>query len=174
MGDRMNETRQDLRDLTDLIDRSNSGAGTFLRSSFEIPDKSLSAGQLIHRLAGVVTIALGTVTSTGSPRVAPVIALFYRGKFHIPTVRNALRTRHVLANPEISLTLYEGIDFAVIVHGRAAIVGPHDREFEDLVALQVEHSGSSVVDWGDPLFLRVDPTHLYTFARYPEQFPTGD
>jgi uncharacterized pyridoxamine 5'-phosphate oxidase family protein len=170
----LHETRDDFRALTELISRSNDTAGQFLRDSFQIPVKSLSAAQLVHHLQGVVTVALCTVTSKGRPRVAPVVALLYRGKFHIPTVRNALRTRHVLNNPEVSLTVYEGVDFAVIVHGRAHILGRDDESFETLVALQETYSGSSVVDWGDPVFLRVEPTHLYSFARYPERFPVMD
>jgi hypothetical protein len=166
----MQETAEDQQMLADLIARSNNNAGAFLKHSFEIPAKSLSAGQLIRRLDGVVTLALGTVSSRGVPRVAPVIALFYRGAFHVPTVRDALRTRHVLNNPNVSLTLYEGNDFAVIVHGTTTIVDPNDDRFCELVELQKQHAGSNVLDWGDAVYIRVDATHLYTFARYPERF----
>lgn len=169
----MKESPSDRARLQDLIETSNENAGAFLRSSFEIPDRTLSADQLITRLHSAVTLALGTVTSDGRPRVAPVIALFYRGSFYIPSVSNALRTRHVRNNPEVSLSLYEGNDFAVIVHGKAEAVAATDPAFDDLVNLQIEHAQSDVREWGDPVYLRIDAERLYSFARYPEQFPAG-
>lgn len=167
----MRETPEDLKRLSRLIEHSHENAGTFLRSAFEIPTRSLTPGQLTTRLTGAVTVVLATVTSSGSPITAPVLALFYRSAFYIPTVQTALRTRHIRRNPAVSLSLYEGNDFAVIVHGRAEPVGPESPNFTTLVELQIEYNGSDVRDWGDPLFLRVDADRLYTFARYPHQFP---
>ncbi|MEX2425315.1 MAG: pyridoxamine 5'-phosphate oxidase family protein [Thermomicrobiaceae bacterium] len=167
----MHESESDRTELQQTIGASNAAAGPFLRSSFEIPELTLSASQLINRLDGSVTLALGTVTSDGRPRVAPVIALFYRGSFYIPSVSNALRTRHIRNNPAVSLSLYEGNDFAVIVHGNAKIVSSDDPTFDDLVKLQIEHANSDVREWGDPVYLRIDAERLYSFARYPERFP---
>lgn len=167
----MRETQEDVQRLTSLIESSNMSAGPFLGSAFEIPEKSLDAGQLTTRLRGAVTLVLGTVTSSGKPITAPVVALFYRAAFYIPTVQTALRTRHVRRNPAVSLSLYEGNDFAVIVHGRAVPVEPGSDAFAELVELQIQHDGSDVREWGDPLFLRVVADRLYSFARYPEQFP---
>jgi hypothetical protein len=167
----LHETPEDRSSLERLITSSNENAGTFLRSSFDIPDLSLTADQLIVRLHGAVTLVLGTVTSDGRPRIAPVIALFYRGQFYIPSVDDALRTRHVRNNSAVSLSLYEGNDFAIIVHGTAHIIDSDAPEFDRLVELQIEHAGSDVRTWGKPVFIRVDAERLYSFARFPDQFP---
>ncbi len=167
----MHETQHDRAMLEHVLTRSQQQAGEFLRSSFEIPEKSLSATQLINRLQGMVTLVMATVTSDGRPRAAPVVAAFYRGAFCIPTVRTALRARHVQRNPQVSLSLYEGNDFAVIVHGVATFVEPGNDDFDRLVQLQIETGNGDVREWGDPLFIRVEADRLYTFARYPDQFP---
>lgn len=166
----MRERDDDIQGLAELIQRSNESAGEFLRSAFEIPEKTLTAAQLVRKLQGTITVVLATVSSTGSPRTAPVLALFYRAAFCIPTVQTALRTRHVRRNPAVSLSLYEGNDFAVIAHGDATLVGPESSDFDELVGLQLEHNGGDVRDWGDPLYIRVNAERLYTFARYPERF----
>lgn len=166
----MHETPDDMHGLRQLIDRSNAGAGQFLRTSFEIPEKSLSAEQLVHKLRGTTTLAFGTVTSDGRPRVAPVIALFVRGDFYIPTVRTALRARHVARNSAVSLSLYEGNDFAAIVHGTGEFIGPEEDRFTELVEIQRSNDAGDVREWGDPIFIQVNAEVLYSFARYPEQF----
>jgi hypothetical protein len=111
------ETPEDLRQLQELLDRSVERAGDFLKSAFQMPDHSLSAGQLVRHLRGVCHVALATTTQRGEPRVAPIHALFYRGRFHVPTVATAARARHVAQRPAVSLTYYEGSDLAVIAHG---------------------------------------------------------
>ncbi|TVR75781.1 MAG: pyridoxamine 5'-phosphate oxidase family protein [Sphaerobacteraceae bacterium] len=169
----MHETADDIRSLQMLIDESVELAGPFLRHSFDMPALSLSAGQIIRRLEGSVTLALGTVTSDGRPRVAPVIALFYRGQFFIPTVRTALRTRHVQNNAEVSLSLYEGNDFAIIVHGQAVVIDSEHQVFDSLVNLQIEVGAGDVRTWGDAVFIKVDAERLYSFARFPDQFPAS-
>lgn len=168
----MHETPDDIDALKQLIERSNAKAGGFLRSSFGIPENTLTAEQLINKLHGINTLALGTVTSDGRPRVAPVIALFVRGSFYIPTVRDSLRARHVSNNPAISLSVYEGNDFAVIVHGTAEILGQEKDDFSELVDIQIANDGGDVRNWGaEPVFIRIDAESLYSFARYPDQFP---
>lgn len=51
----MNETEIDLSRLQELLDASIAGAGEFLRSSFEMPEHSLSAAQLVEHLQGGLT-----------------------------------------------------------------------------------------------------------------------
>lgn len=84
----MRETPEDLGELQSLLERSIEQAGPFLRSSFEMPEHSLNAQQLANHLQGLPTVAMATVTARGEPRVAPISAIFYRGRFHIPTVRS--------------------------------------------------------------------------------------
>lgn len=168
----MLETTSDIQALDDLLKSSIEKAGPFLRSSFEMPEKSLSARQLCRYLDGIRTVALATVTSRGEPRVAPIDGFLYRGRFHIPTTMEAMRVRHVQRQPAISLTLFEGIDFAVIVHGNAVVLGEDHSDFDTLEAIHRDLIGQSVRDWGTGAFLRIDASSFYTFARHPDQFPS--
>jgi hypothetical protein len=93
----------DLARLQELLDRSIEGAGLFLRSSFEMPEHSLSAAQLVAHLQGSLTVALATTTARGEPRVAPISALFAHAAFCAPSVAQAARTRHLVARAAASL-----------------------------------------------------------------------
>lgn len=164
----MRETPRDLEDLQRLLDDSVERAGEFLRKSFEMPERSLPAARLVGVLEGSPTVSLATTTARGEPRVAPVGALFYRGRFVIPTVASAARARHVRKRPAVSLTYYSGNEVAVIVHGRARVVPPGDPPFEELDALQKEQQGASVLDWGEGIYLVVEADVMYTYARETE------
>ncbi len=170
----MNETPEDLARLDELLRASIEKAGPFLRSSFEMPDHSLSATQICHYLDGVQTVAFATVTAKDEPRVAPIGAFLNRGRFYIPTTMEAARVRHVRRQPAVSLTRFDGIDFAVIVHGNAVVFGEEHPEFSTLESIQRTHTGASVREWGEGAFMRVDATVFFTYARYPEQFQFGE
>jgi hypothetical protein len=167
----VHETPEDLKGLDSLLHASMERAGPFLRSSFEMPEHSLSAYQLCRYLGGIQNVALATVTAAGEPRVAPIGAFLYRGAFYIPTTMEAARVRHVRRRPAISLTCFEGIDFAVIVHGTAAVLGEEHPDFEVLEGIQRAESGASVREWGSGAFLHVDADLFYSYARNPDQFP---
>jgi hypothetical protein len=168
----MRESAADLERLQALIDQSIERASPFLRSSFEMPEHSLSAAQLAAHLRGSLTVALGTVTARGEPRVAPVGAFFLRGSFYVPTVAEAARARHLARRPGVSLSYYEGIDVAIIAHGTATIVDVDAPEFGELDATQVECGGESVLDWsGHGVYIHVQPASVFTFARWPARFP---
>jgi Pyridoxamine 5'-phosphate oxidase len=165
----MYETLEDIQHLQALLDRSIEQAGEFLRSSFEMPAHSLSARQLLQLWQGLQTVAFATATKKGDPLVAPIGALLFHGRFYIPTVASALRTRHVLQRPAVSFTYYQGIDVAVIVHGEAAVIRPEDPRFAALETFQREMSGSSVLEWGEGVFLHIEPRAIYTYARFPDR-----
>lgn len=169
----MLETPAELDELQVVLDRSIEQAGTFLRSSFEMPEHSLSARQLANHLTGLPTIAMSTVTAKGEPRVAPIGALFVRGRFHIPTVASAARSRHLRKRPALSVTYYEGIDLAVIIHGQAEFIEAENPAFAELDGELIRAGHGSVLEWdaGGGLYIRVEPDVIYTFARYPERFP---
>ncbi len=167
----MKETKEDLERLRALLDRSIEGAGGFLRRSFRMPRHSLSAAQLVRRLRGLDNVAMATVTREGEPRVAPIGSLFFRGRFHVPTVASAARTRHLMFRPAVSLTYYEGNDLAIIAHGTALVVNPGHPDFGALEEVFRELGGGSVLDWGEGVYLRIEAQKLYTFAWYPERFP---
>jgi hypothetical protein len=164
----MHETPEELARLQDLLDRSSTRAGAFLRQAFRLPHHSLSATQLVQRLTGVRPVALATVSARGAPRVAPVSALFWHGQFAIPTVATAARTRHVRAQPAVSLTYFEGSEFAVIVHGRAVVVGAGEETFTVLDKLMQELGERSVQVWGAGIYLRIEAETIYTYTSQPE------
>lgn len=167
----MHETPEDLERLSTLLEDSIERAGAFLRSSFEMPEKSLSTRQLTTYLQGIQTVAFATVTARGEPRVAPIGSLFYRAEFYIPTVTTAVRSRHVKRRPAVSLTHVQGNDLAVIVHGQAFLLTGDDPAFATLEALHRSFGSESVNDWGDGAFIRVQPDTIFTYARYPEHYP---
>jgi hypothetical protein len=165
------ETPADLERLQALLDGSIEGAGPFLRSSFEMPEHSLSAGQLAGHLQGSLTVALATTTARGEPRVAPINALFVRGAFCVPSVAQAARTRHLVKRPAASLTYFEGNDLAVIAHGEVAVVTDGEPAFEEFDALQVAAGKQSPREWsGDGVYLRLEAATLFTYARDPGRY----
>jgi hypothetical protein len=170
----VSEAGADLARLQELLDRSIEGAGPFLRSSFEMPEHSLTAAQLVAHLQGSLTVALATTTARGEPRVAPIGALFAHGAFCMPSVVQAARTRHLVARPAASLTYFEGNDLAVIAHGHVAVLADGDPAFDELDALQVAAGGESPRGWsGDGVFLRLEAVRLFTYAREPARYGTA-
>jgi hypothetical protein len=169
----MYETPEEIEHLQQLLDRSIEQAGAFLRSSFEMPSHSLSARQLAHLWQGLQTVAFATATKKGEPLVAPIGALLFHGRFYIPTVASALRTRHILQRPSVSFTYYQGNEVAVIVHGEAEIIRSDDPRFSGLETFQREMSGSSVREWGEGVFLHIIPRVIYTYAHFPDQILEG-
>ena len=59
----MRETQTDREALQALIDASVTRAGDYLRSSLEMPAKTLSANQLVNKLDGMLEVAFATVTA---------------------------------------------------------------------------------------------------------------
>jgi len=167
------ETAADLERLQALLDRSIEGAGPFLRSSFQMPEHSLSAAQLSGHLRGSLTVALATTTARGEPRVAPISALFVHAAFCVPSIAQAARARHLAQRPAASLTYFEGNDLAVIAHGQVAIVDGADPAFDKLDVLQVAAGMESPRGWsGDAVYLRLEPERLFTYARDPARYGT--
>ena len=170
----MRETPADLERLQTLLDYSIQTASSFLRSSFRMPEYSLSAPQLAAHLQGSLTVAFATVTARGEPRVAPIIAFFLRASFYLPTVAEAARVRHLARRPGASLTYFEGTDLAVIAHGHATTIDADHPGFAELDATQVECGNESVQNWqGHGIYLRLEPTSLYTFAEHPDRYTTA-
>jgi hypothetical protein len=168
----MRETPTDLERLQGLLDASIEQASPFLRSSFEMPEHSLSAAQLVKHLDGSLTVALGTVTARGEPRVAPIAAFLLRASFYVPTVAESARATHLARRPGVSLTYFEGTDLAVVVHGHASIIAGDDSAFEELDHTQVQCGNQSVHDWqGHGVYLHVQPATVFTYARHPDRYP---
>ena len=62
----MRETPEDIQRLQALLDNSIERAGAFLRRSFQMPEHSLTAQQLIDCWLDVQTVALATVVPLSS------------------------------------------------------------------------------------------------------------
>lgn len=168
----MRETAADLERLQALLDESVEQASPFLRRSFEMPEHSLSAAQLVTHLRGSLTVALSTVTAGGEPRVAPIGALLLRGVFFVPTVAEAVRARHIARRPGSSLTYFEGTELAVIAHGHATTITADHPGFAELDAVQVECGSQSVHEWqGHGVYLEIHAARLFTYARDPGRYP---
>jgi N-acetylglutamate synthase-like GNAT family acetyltransferase len=149
----MRETQEDIERLQALLDTSIQRAGAFLRRSFQMPEHSLTAQQLIDCWLDVQTVALATVTTRGEPRIAPIGSLLYRGEIYIPTVATAARTRHVMKRLAVSLTLFRENELAIIVHGSAAIISPDHAEFEALEHLLYASTQTKAGEWGEGVYL---------------------
>ena len=166
----MYETPADTTDLQALLDHSITQASPFLRSSFEMPQHSLSAAQLIAHLHGPLTVAVATSTARAEPRVAPIGAFFVHAAFYVPTVAESARARNLARRPAASLTYFEGIDVAVIAHGRMRIIGQDDAAFVELDRAWLQTGRESPTQWsGSPVYLRMEPATLYTYAQHPDQ-----
>ncbi len=173
----MRETQEDIERLQALLDNSIERAGTFLRRSFQMPEHSLTAQQLIDCWQDVQTVALATVTMRGEPRIAPIGSLLYRGDIYLPTVATAARTRHVMKRPAVSLTLFRVVcgqeeqknELAIIVHGSAAIVSPDHADFETLENLLYASTHTKAGEWGEGVYLHIQAEAIYTYNRQPHR-----
>src|SRR5947209_12322537 len=165
----MRETQEDIERLQTLLDNSIKRAGAFLRRSFQMPEHSLTAQQLIECWLDVQTVALATVTTRGEPRIAPIGSLLYRGDIYRPTVATAARTRHVMQRPTVSLTLFRENELAIIVHGYAAIISPDHADFETLENLLYASTHTNAGEWDEGVYLHVQAEAIYTYNRHPHR-----
>ena len=165
----MRETQEDIERLQALLDNSIERAGAFLRRSFQMPEHSLTAQQLIDYWRDVQTVALATVTTKGEPRIAPIGSLLYRGEIYLPSVATAARTRHIMKRPAVSLTLFHESELAVIVHGYAEIISPSHTDFETLEELLYGASQTKAGEWGEGVYLHIKAEAIYTYNRHPHR-----
>ena len=142
-----------------------------MRTCFEMPQKSLSASQIVRHMQDLKTVALATGTVKGEPRVAPTASTLYREQFHIPTVADSARTKHIAKRPGISMSYFDENDLAIIVHGHGEILTQLHPDFMELDGILKEVNGRGVLDWGDGIYIRIVADKLFSFARHPEQFP---
>jgi len=165
------ETDEDLRRLQARLDTSHVGMGVHMRSILT-PDKRLTARQVVAHLQGIRHVALATVTARGEPRVAPLDALFIRGRFHLGTGGAATRLRHIEQRPAVSLTYFAGDEVAVTAHGWATRLPRGHPDVPALEVIYVALYGSSPFGWApDVTLIRVEPTTMYAYAPRPDRFP---
>ena len=166
----MQETVEERAGLAALLSASMAGAGPFVRTSFRWPEHALTLDRFLATFDGMRTVALATATAAGAPRVAPIGCTLVGGLFYIPTTRTAARYRMVVRWPDVSLTYFEGITLAVIVHGMARAVHPGEAGFERVEAVMTALSATSPTTWGEPgdgCYLAVEPRTLLTYTHHP-------
>lgn len=117
----MHESPEDLRRLQALLDDSYARAGDHLRM-IHTDEARLSAEDVVARLDGMRVFVVATVASDGRPFTGPVDTYLAAGRLHFGTSPEAVRTRHLAANPAVSATYVEGEGVVITVHGRAVPV----------------------------------------------------
>jgi nitroimidazol reductase NimA-like FMN-containing flavoprotein (pyridoxamine 5'-phosphate oxidase superfamily) len=168
----MHETPSDLATLQGLIDESAASAGAHLRSIIT-PERRLSAPEVCARLTGMSLLVLATVTSDGRPLVGPVDGIFYRGAFYFGSSPDSVRFRHIRRRPAVSATHLPGEEFAVTVHGRAAMVdvaSPTHAGFRrTLLDVYIPRYGEGWEEFLDsgPVYARIDADRMFTFQMTP-------
>jgi hypothetical protein len=151
----VHETPDDLATLQRLLDSSHAGAGGHLRAIVDDAHR-VGAADLAALLTGVNILDVATVTASGEPRVAPVDGIFYRGRWYFGSSPDSVRFRHLRTRPAVSACHTRGEELAVIVHGRAGMIGLDDPDQSGfaaaLFAVYVPRYGA---DW--PEFARGHP-----------------
>jgi hypothetical protein len=164
------ESESDFEELQRLLDETYGHAGSHLLSIIG-PDRRLRARALATELAGYCLLSLATVSSTGKPLVSPVDAIFYRGHFYFSTGEDAVRRRHITRDPRVSGSYVPRPEFAVTVHGVAAVVDHHRDdmvEFKDaLITTFVPLFGAGFAEFVEetPKYYRVDAEKMYCYFR---------
>jgi Pyridoxamine 5'-phosphate oxidase len=164
----MNETREDLIRLQQLLDESYAAGGQHLLEVVT-PDRRLDAPALCARLTGMRLLVLATVTRDGRPICGAVDGIFHRGSFYFGSSPASVRFRHINERPAVSATHLPGEELAVTVHGTAERIdvgAAEHREFrETLLGIYVPRYGA---DWekfldAGPVYARIDATRMFTF-----------
>jgi hypothetical protein len=154
------ETGDDLRSLQRLLDRSYERAGAHLRM-IHTDEARLTAQEVVSRLSGMRVFVLATVSPSGRPLTGPVDTYLVNGRLHFGTSPDAVRARHLAANPAVSATYVEGEGLVASVHGRVvpirATVGS---PFGD--AVTAHHGGLGVYE------------HAPSWAIEPERMFAAD
>jgi hypothetical protein len=160
----VHETAADTERLQALLDASHAGAGAHLKMIFS-DERRISAAELPDRLGGVQITHLATVTAAGEPRVAPVDGLFFRGALHVGTAPEAMRARHLRARPQVSASIADGEEFAVVIHGRVVELDLDAAEHDGLRGYYTEVYGDTweAFRQGNP-YWRIDAARMFTFG----------
>jgi hypothetical protein len=167
----MRESAQDIQELQELLDSSYDRAGEHLKG-ITTPDRRLTAQHVI-RLFGEAQkqMAVATVTADGRPLVAPVDAILLRGSIYLLMTTDSVRGRHLKKRPQLSVSLFQGDEYAVNVHGRAEILEPGHQDWQVVDDEVRRIYGSAVRDWSPGgMYVRVEPDFMHAFAHQPERF----
>lgn len=160
----MRETQADLEELQRLLDTSYATAGPHLRSVIT-PERRLDAAGVVAQTGGIKVLHLATVTARHEPRVSPVDALFYRGRFYFGSGEESVKFRHIRKRPQVSGTVTAGEALAVTVHGVAVEIdtaAPEHSDFRDYI---IECYGPGWESFaGSSPYARIDAAKMFTFS----------
>lgn len=128
----MHEDDDDLIRLQAELDRSYEGAGEHLVSIHS--GARLTAEELVEELVGMKILVVATASADGRPLSGPVDAFFVRGRWRFGTSVEALRHRHLVRRPALSVTYVQGESVVVTAHGIAKPVDvAADEVFQDVL-----------------------------------------
>jgi uncharacterized pyridoxamine 5'-phosphate oxidase family protein len=167
----MFESEDEVHELQALIDRTFAAANPHLAGIVK-PSRRLNARQVVRYLQGTKHVAFATVNERGEPRVAPLDGVFIHGRFTVSTGGSAARLRHLRANPACSAAHMDGDVVGIVVHGHATIIGRDDDGVDEIEPVWRDIYESSPFEWGEGVvFMRIEPTSMWTYAFHPENFP---
>jgi uncharacterized pyridoxamine 5'-phosphate oxidase family protein len=167
----MFESEDEVHELQALIDRTFAAANPHLAGIVK-PSRRLNARQVVRYLQGTKHVAFATVNEHGEPRVAPLDGVFIHGRFTVSTGGSAARLRHLRANPACSAAHMDGDVVGIVVHGHATIIGRDDDGVDEIEPVWRDIYESSPFEWGEGVvFMRIEPTSMWTYAFHPENFP---
>lgn len=147
----MNESSVELETLQLLLDRS-AGEGNRHLTDIVEPQRRLSAEQLCADLRGVVVLNVATVTKKGEPRMSAVDGHFLHGHWHFSTADSAVKARHLMRRPAVSVGYTPRDGYGVWAHGVASRLVGHDAE-------RIDRYLSTV--YGQPLSGMADEIAIY-------------
>ncbi|HEY1593581.1 MAG TPA: pyridoxamine 5'-phosphate oxidase family protein [Solirubrobacteraceae bacterium] len=168
----MRETAEDLAALQLLLDSSYERAGAHLLG-IHSPERRVGAERLCELLTGMCLLSLATVTADCRPVVGPIDGIFYRGEFHFGSSPDSVRFRHIRSRPQVSATHLPREEFAVTVHGRAALLDVRATEHagfrETLLEVYVPRYGPEWEEFLDsgPVYARIDAERMFALLIAP-------
>ncbi len=147
----VHESDDDLAALQAVLDSSASRSGDHLLSAFA-RDRWISARELAGELSGIFELHLAALSGNGAPLVAPVDAIFFKGRVWVGLPGASLRSKLLRRDPRVSVSFARG-DLALIVHGTFQGVSRSEAEaagYSELVRdLYIDLYGDGFGDWLD-------------------------
>lgn len=167
------ETQQDLDELQALLERSAASAGRHHRS-IHGDDPQVTAVELVELLGDSMHVLdLGTVSSNGEPRVAPVDGHLYGGKWMFGSAPFSVRARHLARNPAASAAHTRGEGMCILTHGHVELLDMRTPENEARLSFLIDaYPNFGDTMWLDACVWQLNPTHV--FVRYPPDDESGD
>ena len=160
----MYEQPEDIDWLQQLLDRSLSGASEHLRSIIR-PGRVVSAADLVGYLDGMRTLALGTVSATGRPRISGVDGHLLTGRWIFTTSGSSVKAADLRSRPHVSAAYLEGDSYGVFTHGEAEFLDPGHPDLPWVDDHLTRHYGSSPSSWGpDIVYIRIVPTWMVGYS----------